>query len=207
MRGLLGTIIRRSFDEDADGDILRPPRQFDVRREAERAAQTFLSTYGDLLSCFRLDGDFGLWETMQSYIQSKGLLPDALEAVIDGDEVGYRKAILRSQEHAFVDLCENRNALKRLQLVDPWPAEAFAEYSRMREAIGSNSSSSVTPSVSELQTPAPIALTPLEQVVLDFRGDRENRIPPMASDVFRKTWINDRRRRPVYDQAVAEGLV
>lgn len=206
MRGLLGTIIRRGVDGDTDGDILRPARNFDVRLEAERAAQTFLSTYGNLLSCFRLAGNDGLWETMQAYIQSKGLLPDALDAVTDGDEVGYRKAILRSQEHAFVDLCENRNALKRLQLVDPWPAEAFSEYSRMRDAIGSNSAS-VTPSVSEPEAPAPIVLTPLEQVVLDYRGDRENGIPPMTSDLFRKTWINDRRRRPVYDQAVAEGLV
>jgi hypothetical protein len=207
MRGLLSTIIRRGVDGDADGDILRPAREFDVRLEAERAAQTFLSTYGNLLSCFQLSGAYGLWETMQTYIQSKGLLPDALEAVSDGDEVGYRKAILRSQEHAFVDLCERRNALKRLQLVEPWPAEAFAEYSRMRESIGSNSSAGVTPSSSEPPAPAPVVLTLLEKVVLDFKGDRENGIPPMASDVFRKTWINDRRRRPVYDAAVEQGLL
>jgi len=205
MRGLLGTIIRRGVDGDTEGDILRPARQFDVRLEAERAAQTFLSTYGNLLSCFQLSGDYGLWETMQSYIQSKGLLPDALDAVSDGDEVGYRKAILRSQENAFVDLCENRNALKRLQLVETWPAEAFAEYSRMRNEIGSNAS--VTPPPSETPEPAPIVLTPLEQVVRDFLGDKATGTPPMASDVFRKTWINDRRRRPTYDAAVEQGLV
>jgi hypothetical protein len=77
----------------------------------------------------------------------------------------------------------------------------------MREAIGSTSPADVAPSLSEPPAPAPIVLTPLEQVVLDFRGDKASGIPPMASDVFRKTWINDRRRRRVYDQAVAEGLV
>jgi hypothetical protein len=205
MRGLLGTIIRRG-DGDADGDILRPGRPFNVRLEAEKAAQSFLNAYGNLLSCFRLGGEFGLWETMQSYIETKGLLPESLEAVTDGDEVGYRRAILRSQEQAFVDLFENRNALARLQLVEPLPAEAMAEYSRMRNAIGSTSSS-VTPRPSETPEPAPVVLTPLEQVVRDFQGDKANGIPPMASDAFRKTWINDRRRRPVYDQAVAEGLV
>jgi hypothetical protein len=205
MIGLLGSLIRRGVDGDSDGDILRPARQFDVRLAAEQAAQSFLNKYGNLLSCYQLSGDYGLWKTLETYIQSKGFLPAAVEAINDGDEVGFKIAVILSQEHAFVDLCENRNALKRLQLVENWPAEAFAEYSRMREAIGSNAS--VTPSVSEPEAPTPIVLTPLEQVVLDFRGDRENRIPPMASDVFRKTWINDRRRRPVYDQAIAEGLV
>jgi hypothetical protein len=203
MRGLLGNLIRRGVDGDTDGGILRPSREFDVRLAAEQAAQSFLNKYGNLLSCFQLSGDYGLWKTLETYIQSKGLLPDALEAINDGDEVGFKKAVIRSQESAFVDLCENRNALKRLQLVEPWPAEAFAEYSRMRNEIGSNAS--VTPPVSEPEAPAPIVLTPLEQVVRDFRGDKEN--PPMPSDVFRRTWINDRRRRPVYDQAVAEGLL
>jgi len=205
MRGLLGTIIRRGVDEDADGDILRPPRQFDVRLAAEQAAQSFLSKYGNLLSCYQLSGDYGLWKTLETYIQSKGFLPEAVEAIDDGDEGGFKKAVIRSQESAFVDLCENRNALKRLQLVETWPAEAFAEYSRMRGEIGSNAS--VTPSISEPEAPAPIVLTPLEQVVRDFRGDKANGIPPMASDVFRKTWINDRRRRPTYDAAVEQGLV
>src|SRR6202011_1599680 len=101
MRGLLGTIIRRGVDGDTDGDILRPARQFDVRQVAEQAAQQFLSTYGNLLSCFQLAGEFGLWETMQSYIQTKGLLPEALDAVGDGDESGYPWAILRNQTKAF----------------------------------------------------------------------------------------------------------
>jgi hypothetical protein len=205
MRGLLGTIIRHGVDGDSDGDVLRPSREFDVRLAAEQAAQSFLNKYGNLLSCYQLSGDYGLWKTLETYIQSKGFLPEAVEAINDGDEVGFKKAVIHSQESAFVDLCENRNALKRLQLVENWPAEAFAEYSRMREAIGSNAS--VTPSVSEPEAPAPIVLTPLEKVVLDFRGDRENGIPPMASDVFRKTWINDRRRRPVYDDAVEQGLL
>jgi len=206
MRGLLGTIIRaHGVDGDSDGDVLRPSREFDVRLAAEQAAQSFLNKYGNLLSCFQLFGDYGLWKTLETYIQAKGFLPEAVEAINDGDEVGFKKAVIRSQEHTFVDLCENRNALKRLQLVEQWPVEAFAEYSRMREAIGSNAS--VTPSVSEPEAPAPIVLTPLEKVVLDFRGDRENGIPPMASDVFRKTWINDRRRRPVYDDAVEQGLL
>ena len=29
----------------------------------------------------------------------------------------------------------------------------------------------------------------------------------MASDLFRRTSLNNRRRRPVYDEAVAQGLV
>jgi hypothetical protein len=205
MIGLLGSLIRHGVDGDADGDILRPAREFDVRLAAEQAAQSFLNKYGNLLSCYQLSGDYGLWKTLETYIQSKGFLPEAVEAINDGDEVGFKKAVIRSQEQAFVDLCENRNALKRLQLVETWPAEAFAEYSRMRNEIGSNAS--VTPSVSGPEAPARIVLTPLEQVVLDFKGDRENRIPPMASDVFRKTWINDRRRRPVYDDAVEQGLL
>jgi adenine-specific DNA-methyltransferase len=85
--------------------------------------------------------------------------------------------------------------------------EAMAEYSRMRNAIGSTSSASVTPPPSETPEPAPVVLTLLEQVVRDFRGDKANGIPPMASDVFRKTWINNRHRRPTYDAAVEQGLV
>jgi hypothetical protein len=207
MIGLLGSLIRHGVDGDSDGDVLRPAREFDVRLAAEQAAQGFLNKYGNLLSCYQLSGDYGLWKTLETYIQSKGFLPEAVEAINDGNEVGFKKAVIRSQESAFVDLCENRNALKRLQLVENWPAEAFAEYSRMRKAIGSNSSVNVVPSLSEPPAPAPIILTPLEQVVRDFRGDRENGIPPMASGVFRKTWINDRRRRPVYDDAVEQGLV
>ncbi len=205
MIGLLGSLIRHSVDGDSDGDVLRPSRQFDVRLAAEQAAQSFLNKYGNLLSCFQLFGDYGLWQTLETYIQAKGFLPEAVEAINYGDEVGFKKAIIRSQESAFVDLCENRNALKRLQLVETWPAEAFSEYSRMRDAIGSNSSAGITPSSSEPPAPAPVVLTPLEQVVLDFKGDKEN--PPMPSDVFRKTWINDRRRRPVYDAAVEQGLL
>jgi hypothetical protein len=207
MIGLLGSLIRHGVDGDADGDILRPAREFDVRLAAEQAAQSFLNKYGNLLSCYQLSGDYGLWKTLETYIQSKGFLPETVDAINDGDEVGFKKAVIRSQESAFVDLCENRNALKRLQLVEHWPAEAMAEYARMREVVRSTSSASVAPPVSEPEAPAPIVHTPLEQVVLDFKGDRENGIPPMASDVFRRTWINDRRRRPVYDDAVEQGLL
>jgi hypothetical protein len=207
MIGLLGSLIRHGVDGDSDGDVLRPARQFDVRLAAEQAAQSFLNKYGNLLSCYQLSGDYGLWKTLETYIQSKGFLPETVDAINDGDEVGFKKAVIRSQESAFVDLCENRNALKRLQLVEHWPAEAMAEYARMREAVRSTSSATVALSPSETPAPAPIVLTPLEQVVRDFRGDKANGIPPMSSDTFRKTWINDRRRRPVYDQAVAEGLV
>jgi hypothetical protein len=201
MRGLLGTIIRRGVDGDPDGDILHPPRQFDVRREAERAAQTFLSTYGDLLSCFRLDGDFGLWETMQSYIQSKGLLPDVLDAVNDGDEAGYRRAILRSQEQAFVDLYENRNALARLQLIEHLPAEAMAEYSRMRNAIDSASSANVVPSPQVEKAPAvPVVTeTPVETCAREFRE--------LPSQAWKRKWLDNRKNRPAADQAAAEGRI
>jgi hypothetical protein len=191
--------------------VLRPSRQFtrqDIGRIAERAATEFRNRSMNQISCFGpLEGEFGLYSTLSNFVRTKNpLSAEISEAVQDGDEVALLQVLIKAMEVAFATLYE-KGALARLQIVEALPAEAISEWLSMSQRVGSTSSASVTPSVSEPEAPAPIVLTPLEKVVLDFRGDRENGIPPMASDVFRRTWINDRRRRPVYDAAVEQGLV
>jgi hypothetical protein len=162
----------------------------------------------NLISCFGpLEGEFGLYSTLSNFVRMKNpLSAEISEAVQDGDEVSLLQVLIQAMEVAFVTLYE-KGALARLQIVDALPSEAVREWLRMSQRVSSASSTSVAASPSEPPAPEPVVLSPIEQVALDFRGDKANGVPPMPSHVFRRTWINDRRRRPVYDQAVTEGRI
>lgn len=211
MSSLLGKIFAHGLEGDEDV-VLRPSRQFtrqDIGRVAERAAIEFRNRSMNLISCFGpLEGEFGLYSTLSNFVQIKNPAGAEInEAVQDGDEIALLQVLIQALEVAFVELY-NKGALHRLQLtVESLPAEAMGEWLRLSQRADSASSADAAPSLLEPPAPAPVVLTPLEQVVLDFRGDKENGVPPMSSDVFRRTWINDRRRRPTYDAAVEQGLV
>jgi hypothetical protein len=121
------------------------------------------------LSCFELEGEFGLYAALGNFVRTKNpMTAEISEAVQDGDEIALAQAFRRAMELAFVTLME-RNALKRLQLLDRWDSEAISEYARMRKSVAAGAVASTAPVGA--QAPAvlpPSPIDPIDQCVLDY---------------------------------------
>jgi hypothetical protein len=200
---LLGKLFARGLATDSDDVILRPSRKFtrqDVVRIAERGASEFRAEAMNLLSCYELEGEFGLYSTLGNYVQTKNpMTTEISEAVSDGDEVALIRAFRRAMEYSFVTLLE-KNALRRIQLVESWPPEAAAEYLRMRKSV-------ITTITDELG-PAPVAPAPVEPVVREAPVEtRAREFRELPSSVWKAKWLADQRNRPVADLAASEGRI
>jgi hypothetical protein len=199
---LLGKLFARGLANDSDDVILRPSRKFtkqDVIRIAERGASEFRAYAMNLLSCYELEGEFGLYSTLGNFVQTKNsMTAEIAEAISDGDEVALIRAFRRAMGLAFVTLLE-KGALKRLQLVDQWPPEAVAEYERIRRSVITTKSANADP----VATPTPVAPvmqeTPIETCIREFRE--------LPSAAWKVKWLTNRNNRSIADQAVAEGRI
>lgn len=200
MTSLLGKIFARGVEDD-DEVVFRPSRNFtqtEIVKLSERAASQWRDEFSNLLSCFELNGEFGLWSILQTYYQSKGLSDAVSEAVEDGDEAAFTKAMFRNQCAAFADLYEKRNALSRIQLVQDLPAAAAIEYARLRQYAGTVSAVSAVPAA--VRSAAPVVTeSPIETCVREFRE--------MPSQAWKNKWLNNQKNRPIADQAFAEGRI
>jgi len=197
--GILGKLIARGI-ANSDDVVLRPGRKFkkeDIVRLADRGASEFRANAMNLLSCYELEGEFGLYSTIGNFVQTKNAMTaEIAEAVADGDEVALTQAFQRAMEYAFVTLLE-KGALTRLKLVETWPPEAIAEYERMRRSVVK--AAHTTPA----SAPEPVAPlvpeTPVETCTREFRE--------LPSSAWQKKWLNDTRNRPVAEQAASEGRI
>ena len=197
---LLGKLFARGLAGN-DDVIIRPNRKFttkDLRAIAERGATEFRNINLNVLSCYGpLEGEFGVYETLSNFIQTKNALTDEItEAVNNGDEVSLIQAFQRAMELALVTLIE-KGALKRLLLVDQWPAEAIAEYERTRRSVITTKVAPASPA--PVSAPVAPVETPIETCVREFRE--------LPSSAWKAKWLNDQRNRPVADKAVSEGRI
>lgn len=195
---LLGKLFARGV-EGVDNFKPQPNRKFtrkDLINVADRGASEFRADAMNLLSCYELEGEFGLYSVLGNFVSTKNpLTAEINEAVQDGDELALIEAFRHAMEYSFVHLLE-KGALKRLQLVEKWPAEAFAEYERIRRSVVSTTAAPVA-------TPVPVAPivreTPVETCAREFRE--------LSSRVWKRKWLDDQRNRPVADLAAAEGRI
>jgi hypothetical protein len=187
------------FFEQGEGGIdnVAVPRTFssgDVRRYAEQAAAQFMNEYGNLLSCYTLGGEFGLWQTLQTYLVTMGLGDEVTAAVQGGDVAAYTRAIFAAQVGAFATLAK-RGALERLMIVESLPELASEELSKLfKYASASAKTSSAAPVV-----PQPAALTPTEICANDWKE--------LSSGAFQKKYMANQNGRKIYEQALAEGKI
>jgi hypothetical protein len=195
MHGMTG----KFFEQGEDGiDNAVVPRQFtgnDARLYAERGAQQFLSEYGNLLSCYTLQGEFGMWKTLETYLQTMGLGNAVTEAVEDGDADAYTRGIFIAQVNAFATLFQ-KGALARLQIVEKLPDLAVEELGKLLKYVSAKSSS-VAPAVKT--EPQIIALTPTEQCARDYQD--------LGASAFKTKYLTNQNGRKVYEQALAEGKI
>jgi hypothetical protein len=197
---LLGKIFARGIEDDEE-IVFRPNRNFtqtDIVKLSERAASQWRDEFSNLLSCFELSGEFGLWAVLQTYYQSKGLSEAVSEAIEDGDENGFVKAMFWTQCAAFADLYEKRNALLRIQLVEDLPAAAAIEYARLRQHAGTATTMTAPAVVRTVAAPI-VTESPIETCVREFKE--------MPSQAWKTKWLNNRNNRPVADRAFAEGRI
>lgn len=198
---LLGKLFARGVEAD-DSIVIRPSRKFakqDILRIAERGASDFRSDGMNLLSCYELDGEFGLYSTLSNYIQTKkAMTAEINEAVVDGDEVALIQAFRRAMELSFVTLVE-KNALKRIQLVESWPPEATAEYARMRRSVVAPKVADAPPVAATVPVEPVVRETPIETCCREFRE--------LSSSAWKTKWLKNRNNRSIADQAVAEGRI
>jgi hypothetical protein len=198
---LLGRFFASGICEE-DDVVFRPSRKFttkDIQQIAERGASEFRAQAMNLLSCYELETEFGLYATLANYVSTKNPLPAEInEAVVDGDEVALVQAFKRAMELSFVTLLE-KGALKRLQLVESWPPDAISEYARMRKSVIASAAPSVVPVAAPAPVEPVVRETPIETCVREFRD-----LPSVA---WKTKWLNNRNNRPIADQAVAEGRI
>jgi len=198
---LLGKLFARGVDADED-IVFRPSRKFnrnDLIRIADRGASGFRADTMNLLSCYELEGEFGLYAVLANFVQTKNpMTAEISEAVRDGDEVALAQAFRRAMEFAFVSLLE-KGALKRIQLVESWPTEAVAEYGRIRRSVAAIKVATAAPVVAPPPVVSVVLETPVEVCSREFRE--------LPSSSWKAKWLNDQRNRPVADQAAAEGRI
>ena len=192
--GITGKLFEKGNLEGIEAAVA--PHQFtagDARRYAEQGAAQFLQMYGNLLSCYSLNGEFGMWQTLQTYLQTMGLGAEVTKAVEDGDVNAYIAGIFYSQVNAFAALF-NRGALERLQIVDMLPDLAAEELSSLLRTAASMAKTSAAAVV-----PQPMALTPTEQCAQDYQD--------LGASGFKTKYMNNQHGRKIYEQALAEGKI
>ena len=185
----------RFFEQGEESiDIIAAPRKFssgDARRYAEQGAQQFLSEYGNLLSCYTLQGEFGMWATLQTYLQTMGLGNAVIEAVEDGDVAAYTRGIFLSQVNAFAALFQ-RGALERLQVVERLPDLAAEELGKLLKYASVKIASAAV-------VPQPAAVTPTEQCAQDYQD--------LGASGFKAKYMSNQNGRKIYEQTLAEGKI
>ena len=189
----LGSFIQAL--EDGYENELRASRNFsakDVARIAQVAAEAFRNSNLNLFSCYELDGELGLWSTLQNYVQTKNPAFAVINrAVLDGNEGALAKAFIRAMKLAFLEL-HKKGALKRLLLVDPLPDEALRDLRVLQ----------TTTAPPRPASPAPVVpAAPVES--LEDCCTREFKELPSA--VWKRKWLSDQRNRPVADRCAAQG--
>lgn len=196
-RGLLTKIASAFEDEDVNPNLTQVTRA-DIVRVGEQALNAFRQKFITLLSCYNLTGEFGLSETLKAYVQSKAPNAAAIEAaVVAGDQEALYEAFLRASCLAFIQLAEKNNSLKRLQLVDPLPAEALAEYAAMRQFA--NPPAPAATAFDNAADDTVVRLTPEEKCSNDFRK--------MSSAEFKATWLGNNQLRAIVDRCVEQGRI
>jgi hypothetical protein len=204
---LLGKLFANAAAND-DEITFRPSRKFtarDIQRIAERGAAEFRSTNINVLSLFELEGEFGLYSTLNNYVQTKAAMTaEVTEAMSDGDEIALTQAFMRALEQSFVDLLE-KGALKRIQLTENWTPEATVEYASLLRSVAATKAANATQAAATVPATAPapgvpvVRETPVETCAREFRE--------MPSSKWKAKWLHDQRNRPVTDQAAAEGRI
>jgi hypothetical protein len=193
MSGMTARFFKQDEDSNDSAVALRQFTAGDARKYAEQGASQFLAEYGNLLSSYNLHGEFGLWATLQTYLQTMGLGNVVNQAVEDGDVSAYISGIFLSQVNAFVTLFE-RGALERLQVVETLPELAAEELSRLlKYARVKASTASVAPQ------PAAPNVTPTEQCEKDFHD--------LGSSAFKTKYMANQNGRKTYEQTLAEGKI
>jgi hypothetical protein len=201
---LLGKLFANAAAND-DEITFRPSRKFtarDIQRIAERGAAEFRSTNINVLSLFELEGEFGLYSTLNNYIQTKAAMTaEVSEAISDGDGIVLIQAFQRALEQSFVELLE-KGALKRIQLSENWTPEATVEYARLRRSVATTKAANATP----VAAPVPAVTVPVVPVeTLTEACAREWK--ELSGDQFRVKYLNNRNNRPIYEQALSEGKI
>jgi hypothetical protein len=203
---LLAQLIARGIDKDDDDVVVfRPSRKFtaaDVQRIAERGASEFRAAAMNVLSCYELEGEFGLYATLGNYVQTKNpMTAEIAEAVSEGDELALIQAFQRAMEYAFVHLCE-KGALDRIQISENWTPEATVEYARLRRSVATTKAPNAAPAaapVPAVTVPVVPAETPVEVCAREWKS--------LSGDQFRIKYLNNRNNRPIYEQALSEGII
>ena len=195
-KGILSNILEHGHDSDN-----RSGRQLDqasIMRLSEQAASQWRDAFSNLLSAFELNGEFGLWAVLGAYYNTHALPQSVTDAVAAGDEHGFCSAMYHAQNTAFVELFERRNALTRLQLADPLPAEALADYARLRKSVTPATTRSA-PAAQEVPAAPAVIETPTELCAREWKE--------LSGDRFKAKYMNNRNNRPIYEQALTEGKI
>ena len=184
----------------AEKGSAHPRRDFtakDITGVANQAAKEFQRANMNLLSCYELEGDYGLHQTLGRFCKTSNPADQKIAAAIEaGDEQGLFEAFIFALRSAFVTLYQ-RNALKRIQLVDTWPEEAQREYTWIHAAVSTATASTPTPAA-PIAPAAPVE-TPTEICAREFKE--------LTGDKFRVKYLNHQGNRAIYEQAVSEGKV
>jgi hypothetical protein len=179
--------VVRSEQGEETGNVVLDARRLTQGEKADafnRVLKAFNTQYADLLSCYQLQGEFGLWAALQNF---QNLHPDqaGLKELDEAAEAGnisrLEAACMLSLEKPFVALVENQ-AFKRLQLIDAFPAEAQAQFNTMwRHAKLNADGSRNNVVVANAPEPEPIAEpSALDQCVADWKS--------LSTAAFRAKW-------------------
>ncbi len=157
--------------------------------------------YAEILSAFDNSEKDGIDRTLAAYIRTSPRDP-GIEAAVRNSDISENPdrevmdAFSVSFSRAFITLWD-RGALTRLLLFDEIPALVQQQMDQMVKEASQGIASA--PLVAATEEEPPVEIKPEAQCVLDFHA--------MPSDQFRRKWVNDSRRRPVYDAVVANNLV
>lgn len=202
---LFDHVVRSEQGEETGNIVLDARRltQGEKQDAFNRVIKAFNTQYADLLSCYQLVGELGLWAAIQNYQnlhpEQAGLkdLDDAAEA---GSISKLEAACMLSLEKPFVALVENR-AINRLQLIDTWPAEARDQYSTMWRHAKLNADGSRTDvvAVANALEPEPVAEpSALDRCVEDWKT--------LSVQAFKNKWPKSNPQlQAVVDEMFATG--
>jgi len=196
--------VTRSEQGEETGNAVLDARRLNQGEKADafnRVLKTFNTNYADLLSCYQLQGEFGLWAALQNFQhlhpEQSGLkeLDEAAEA---GSVSKLEAACMLSLEKPFVALVESQ-AIKRLQLIDAWPAQARDQYSTMwRHAKLNVDGSRNDVVVADAPEPEPVAEpSALDRCTADWKS--------LPSAAFKTKWMANDQLKKVVDQMFATG--
>jgi len=190
-----GRIFSRAISDPESLSNLRISREFTPQLVAELSKQGgehMREMYKNFFSIFELEGPNGLYATLLTYINRKGLLPEAVAAINEGDTGEFLLAVIRSLEFALYELYM-RGALSRIMLVDEIPELALQDYFKLSASV--RSQPEPEPVAAPVAPAPPVDL--IDLVVEDWKN--------LGSAAFKTKYMSNQRNRPLYDRAVREG--